>query len=430
MRWLLTVSFLLATTCSMALAADYPIAGIDPLFYVQEGWQWGAYADEESEINASDAGIVLNINPAAESDWPGTTNGGLGVSFDGLKYDQNLYQLEVNFRVLPDNTADQFRIILNEPNTGDPNNPAEEFQYYINGLLDYDENEWVSVTRPLTETTGIWPPDGDQIPAAGLASVQIGSWDLPGSLNIELGGIYIKPLNPVPDGVLFEFNSNNAVRAWRWGAFNDPESTIDITESSIVFDINPAAESEWPGRVNGGMGSAWLRTDFEDDPENYELVVKAKLGENNEATAFSVVLFDNDGLYEIVDWGGDGVPRQLDQEAEEHQYQFSTADLSEDEFIELRMPMTQSPNWSQKIGAALNNGDGVPNYGMYGVQVQSLWDTVERLNLEIESIQIVDITFVPGIPGDFNGNGEIDLEDIDILTAPIGVRRQISQNTT
>ena len=31
-----------------------------------------------------------------------------------------------------------------------------------------------------------------------------------------------------------------------------------------------------------------------------------------------------------------------------------------------------------------------------------------------------------GIRGDFNGNGEIDLEDIDLLTAAVGVRDESS----
>ena len=128
---------------------------------------------------------------------------------------------------------------------------TKEFQYYFNGLLDYEVNEWVTVTQPLNNPTAIYPDNHDGVPANGLDSVQIGLWEMPGALNIEIGGIYVNPINPTPTTALFEWNSNNAKRAWRWGAFDDENSTITLTDTSIMLDIQPAAGGDWPDLVNG-----------------------------------------------------------------------------------------------------------------------------------------------------------------------------------
>ncbi|MFC1759739.1 hypothetical protein ACFL2H_13395, partial [Planctomycetota bacterium] len=257
---------------------------------------------------------------------------------------------------------------------------------------------------------------GDGVPDDGLASLQIGLWDIPGALNVEIGSILLKPINSTPDGTMLEFNSNIARRAWRWGAFNDIAADITL-DNNIVLDIAPAEAGDTPGTVSGGMGTAWTERELDGDAEDYEIVVKAKLGENNEATAFNVVLFDNDGLVEIASWD----PRELEQEAEEFQFQFSTEELTEDGFVEIRQSLTDpGPTYRQKIGASLFDGDGEVNLGLYGIQIQTVYNSVDRLNLEVESIRVVDTRFVVNSdPCDVNEDGTCDVADIDALTTAI-----------
>ncbi len=122
-------------------------------------------------------------------------------------------------------------------------------------------------------------------------------------------------------------------------------------------------------------------------------------------------MFDNDELNGIFEWD----PRELDQFAEKHQYTFSMEELSEDEFLEIRQSLTDpGPTWIGPMGNGSVAGDGQQNFGLYGVQINSIWQSIEALDLEIESIRIVDTTFT--IPCDMDGNSVCDADDIDTWT--------------
>jgi len=53
-RSLATSVLFLAIICPVALAANDPISGLDPVLYSESGWQWGTFNEEVSTISFSD----------------------------------------------------------------------------------------------------------------------------------------------------------------------------------------------------------------------------------------------------------------------------------------------------------------------------------------------------------------------------------------
>ena len=160
---------------------------------------------------ASSEGFELDIQISDESNWPGTVNGGVGIDLGNFDLDSELYQLEIPVRVLADNEAGQFRITMSEPDT-----PAsgDEYQYHFD-LFDLEEGEWHTFTRPLLDYDSSWTEGGDQIQEFGMTNIQIQTmWDTVDALNIQVGGVYVTPIDPIDDGVVFEFNGNVFTRGF------------------------------------------------------------------------------------------------------------------------------------------------------------------------------------------------------------------------
>ena len=165
MRTPLFATLILAMLCNMGFAAEIPIIGIDPIFWGEAGFSWGAFA-EFDEVTASDDGIVVNVQP---SEADGTTNGGFGVGTGELDIDFDAYQMEVRFRPRSDNLAPTFRVIINEvdtPSTG------ESYQYHFD-FPDLELDEWTTMAVPLTSPSAVWTEGGDGVPEDRFAEFQL-----------------------------------------------------------------------------------------------------------------------------------------------------------------------------------------------------------------------------------------------------------------
>ena len=413
MRSLLIAFMLSAVLCSTALGANNPISGIDPVLYSEAGWLWGTFNEEVSTIEFSNTSIILDIQPADDDgEYPGMVNGGLGTNygsdpFGSLDFDHELYQVEMPLRILEDNEAAQFRITVADSDGTD--GARDEYHYYVN-TFDYEEGEWDTFVRPLTDYDELWSNEGgDGEINLGNSVVQLMTmWDSVDALNIEFGGIYITEIDPTPKDAIFELNANNFGQAWTWGSYG-ADGAVVYTENSIIIDADEIAGD---AGVQGGLGHGLLQRDF--DGETHELVVKAKLLEDNEAMSFMIEIRDDDeDLFGIV---SDGV-EVLDWAAEQYTYEVFTEDLSEDEFTEVRIPFTDYSNTGQAGGDVNLSGDGELNFGLYMVHIQSPWGPADRLNVEIESIRVEAIG--QGVLGDYNNNGELDVEDLDLQAVEI-----------
>lgn len=377
----LTVTLFLFSTTSRA--GNQTVVGMDPFLFNDSGWRWGAFLELDA-VDATNDGILFNVPATDNSEWPGTTNGGVGLGFDGLDVDVETHQLEITYRVLEDNEASQFRVNLIEngsPQTG------EEYMFVFD--LDQPTGEWTTEIVPLTEPSTVWTIGGDDVPDFGLKQVQIQSmWNKTDLLNFEVGGIHVRPIDQAQDNVIFELNANSFRTGYVQDGFN---GFVENDLETIIIDADSY----------GRLGMNWVNTDF--DHETHDIVVRAKRGQDNTAEAFRVGFTDEDGLEGLENLAG-----------EDYFFEFSTSDFSTDEFTTVRMPFTKF-EWVENLDLVF--GDEVMNFGAVAVMLESIEGDFSRLNMEIESIQIVQQMLA--IDRDFDGNGVLDVIDIDAISAAI-----------
>ena len=109
-----------------------------------------------------------------------------------------------------------------------------------------------------------------------------------------------------------------------------------------------------------------LTTNF--DGETSELVINAKLLENNEATSFLIELRDDDDELNGVITGG---VEELEWAAEQYTYEVFTDEFNEQEFTEVRIPFTDFTNRGQGGGDVNLDGDAELNFGLYLAHIMS-----------------------------------------------------------
>ena len=378
---LVTVTLLLLSTTSRA--GNQTVVGLDPFFFNDSGWRWGAFLEPDA-VEATNDGILFDVPVTDFGQWPGTANGGIGVGLDGLDVDFETHQLEIAYRVLDNNEANRFRVNMIEngaPDTG------EEYQYLFD--LNLPIGEWATAIVPMTEPSAVWTIGGDNEANAGLKQIQIQSvWNSTDVLNFEVGGIHVRPIDQTRDNVIFELNANN----FRTGYV---ENGFDGFVTNDFRTINIDADSY------GRLGMTWVSTDF--DHETHDIVVRAKRGPDNTAEAFRVGFRDEDGLEGLADLSG-----------EDFFFEFSAGDFSTDEFTAVRMPFTE---FELVENFDLLSGDEEMNFGAFAVMLETIEGDFSRFNMEIESIQIVQR--MPEINGDYDGNGVLDAIDIDALSEAI-----------
>lgn len=392
MRLSLLTTLILAVLCKAGFATEIPIVGFDPIFWGDAGFSWGAFA-ELGAVTASDGGIVVNVQ-ASEAD--GTTNGGFGVGTGELDIDFDAYQMEVRVRPLSENVAPTFRVIINEVDT-----PAtgESYQYHFD-LLDLKEDEWTTLSVPLSSPSTVWTEGGDGAPEDGFAELQLMTmWDRSAPLNIEVSGVYLTPIDPEPDGVVFELNANNFTRGFVSDGF---QGAVAVDGNTIAIEADSF----------GSLGMTWFESNF--SAETHDLVVRARLGEDNEAESFQVVLADNDGF----EASGDIF-------ADEWVFEFSTDRFAEDEFRDVRQSLSDPGPVELGFGSFLD-GDEEMNFGMFQIGVQSMFDSFDLLDIDIESIRIVETGGL--LAGD--ADQDMDFDQLDLVQVQIAAKYLTSQPAT
>lgn len=398
---------LLCAIGQMATAENNPIAGLDPVLFSEAGWQWGAFNEPTSTIEFNSSSMTLYIPPADDDgEYPGTVNGGIGVNFGSdargfLDFDHTNYQIEMPIRILEDNESSLFRIVLAD---SDGTGASDDFYYHVNPF-DFEVGEWDTFVRPLAEFDELISNGGDGEMNFGQSIVQLTSvWNSPELINIEFGGIYISEIDPVPSNTVYELNANSFGQAWSWGSYN-VEGAITYTEDSIV--INAESQNEEAG-AQGGLGHGVLHREF--DGEATDLVINARLLAENQAANFLIELRDDEG--ELNGVISDGV-EEIEWAAEQYTYDIPTSAFEMDEFTEFRIPLSDFSTRGQAGGDVNIDGDfELSDFGLYLAHIMSPWGPAETLNIEIESIRLEQSGAT--LPGDYNGNGQLDAGDLDL----------------
>ena len=151
------------------------------------------------------------------------------------------------------------------------------------------------------------------------------------------------------------------------------------------------------GGPDGGFGFNGLKVDF--DATNYQIEIEAKLLANNTAQQFNLLLGDNDG-----DDTGPGLGN------EDFNFLVDTSNFNTTDFTTVTIPLGSGSesNFVTSFGS-VNGGDGLQNFGLSQMQIQASGEDLGLLGIEILRFSIVERP--EGIPGDFDGDNDVDGND-------------------
>lgn len=171
---------------------------------------------EAGTFDASGENFIIN----ADSAGGGGPNGGFGFSGINLDFDATLFQLEVEARLLPNNTSGGFNLLLGD-NDGDvdgngiPN--QDDFLFFIDTSL-LNTEDFTTITIPLGSgsesdvVTSFQSDPGDGLQNFGLFQMQIQASGTghPGVLGVEITRMSIVEIPAVTPG---DFNGDGIVDA-------------------------------------------------------------------------------------------------------------------------------------------------------------------------------------------------------------------------
>lgn len=250
-----------------------------------------------------------------------------------------------------------------------------------------------------------------------------------GRLHIEVKRITVVPINPDPTlvGRLDAMSGISRRFGTPFSTQTNPDGSgaIDNADSEfrVIRELDQLQRFDQNGFTNliiqtddddetGGFG-IWQEPGYQVFDGNEATVeIRAKLVPLNpnaqeagdRAASFGVVLNDMDG----DDSAGVG--------GEEYRYEVQTADLSEDAFTTLQIPLTDFT--SQQAFEFVNPGDGLlDDFNLYYMGIVTNPDA-GLVGVEIEYIEIR----LPStaLPGDFNGDGTVDAADYTVWRDGLG----------
>ena len=165
------------------------------------------------------------------------------------------------------------------------------------------------------------------------------------------------------------------VNGFRFADFDDDFFNTAGTSGGLInIDIN--TDIDLSNGLFGGMGSD-VSADFIDTTTQLE--VTFQVGADNAAGDFRIVLIDSDG-----DDSGPGLG------TEEFQYFVDISTLSPaDGFVTVTQPLSSFIFRQQGFGST-NDGDMLTNFGLQQIQIQSAFGGTDRLQIDVESVQLVD----------------------------------------
>lgn len=154
-------------------------------------------------------------------------------------------------------------------------------------------------------------------------------------------------------------------------AFDDFNDFFAVDTSNGFIDIDIANDVAPGNGLFGGMGSDIVA---EFDANTSQLEVALTVGADNAASSFNVVLVDNDGP----------------TAGEEYQFSFDISGLAPGVPTVLTQSLVNPGPIFRQAAFGQDDGDAIQNYGLRQIQIQSVFDGTDRLNIEVDSIKLVD----------------------------------------
>jgi hypothetical protein len=356
------------------------------------GFAFGDFNDFFA-VDTSGGTMAIDINQDLDS--ADGLFGGMGSDI-AADFDPNTTQLEIALTVDPLNVASNFRIVLVD---NDGENTGEEYQFYFD-LTGLTPGVPSVLTQSLINPGPVYrqaaynQADGDQIQNYGLRQIQIQS-EYGGTNRLKINVDSVKLVDP-DNPLLIEFNTATyeaQTQTFTYGTFSNT-GALDASGSTFLINADPASS----GGPAGGFGFNGLNVNF--NAEDYQIEIEAKLLPGNTAQAFNLVLGDHDG-----DDSGPGLG------SDDYNFNVATSNFNTSGFTTFTIPLgTGSETNHVTTYGFTNSGDGLQNFGLSQMQIQSLGSDPGILGLEVLRFSIVERP--DGIAGDFNADGLVDGRDL------------------
>ena len=345
------------------------------------------------------SGGLINIDIATDSDGVNGLFGGLGSDVSAT-FNTPGISLEVTLRVDPLNLATDFRVVLTDADT---DLTGDEFQFFFD-LTGVTPGQLVTLTQDLSNPGPVFVQPqfgkfpGDEIQNYGLTQIQLQSaFQGTNRLRIDLESIKIvDPDNPlIAELTPATYRASNS--AFTFGSFGEP-GAADFSGEAFILNADPTTSAG----TGGGIGFTGLSIDF--DATQAAIEVQARLLPGNAATAFNILLGDNDGDDSAPGLG-----------SEDFIFTVDTANFNETGLTTFTIPLGSGSESSieQTFGFA-NGGDGLQNFDLSQIQIQAA-DELGLLGIEIARVSIVEALIAAGLAGDYNNSGSVEQGDLDLV---------------
>jgi GH35 family endo-1,4-beta-xylanase len=171
------------------------------------------------------------------------------------------------------------------------------------------------------------------------------------------------------DETYYPINPENGYGGFTWGDFSYAGAVTDGA-SSLTLDVT---NQDGMNNLAGGIGVGYPLHDFDSNQAEWE--VRFKILSNNTAGGFRTSYVDDDGP-------GTSFPRR----GTEFGYDFNISGLAQNQWHVLTKPFN---NFAFNSTAFEHNvGDGVQNPGLDSIQLQSIFGSTGRLNVEFDYIRV------------------------------------------
>ncbi len=378
----LLLSAFVASRAEGAVYATYDAAQHDA-----NGFAFGDFADFFA-VDTSNGVISIDINADVE---PGNgLFGGMGSDI-AAEFNAATTQLEIMLTVDALNLATGFNIVLVD---NDGVNTGEEYQFGFD-LTGITPGVPTLITQSLVNPGPIFrqaaynQTDGDAIQNYGFRQIQIQSL-FGGTDRLKIDVQSVKLVDP-EDPLLIEFNTTTyeaQTQSFTFGTFSDV-GAVDVSGPTIL--INQVTTG------GGGIGFNGLNVPFE--AEDYQIEIEARLLPGNTAAQFNLVLGDDDGDDSAPGLG-----------AEDYNFFIDTDNFNTSGFTTFTIPLGSGSetDFVTQFGST-NPGDGLQNFGLSQMQIQS--SGVDPGVLGIEILRFSIVAQPDGLPGDFDGDNDVDGRD-------------------
>lgn len=190
-----------------------------------------------------------------------------------------------------------------------------------------------------------------------------------------IGSAASAQLPVVFDENYYPTNPDNSFGAFTHGDFSATGAFTD-GPTSLILNVTDADSSNGVfGGVGVDYGNPPSTNQINFDPADAQWRLRLRILPLNAATAIRTAYIDHDGGFPVA--------------AEEYIYEFDLTSVPNDGQFHVLTKAVSSPLFNQSAFGFDANDDGINNPGLRQIQIQSVFGSTGRLNVEVDWLRIV-----------------------------------------